>query len=49
MSIEEVAGEPTTSGAANPNFKIPKLSERKGITADKLNKLAASISPKAKE
>ena len=49
MSIEEVAGEPTTSGAANPKFKIPKLPERKELVSDKLNQFAASISPPAKE
>ena len=49
MSKEEVAGEPTTSGTANPKFKIPKLSERKELVSDKLNQLAASISPPAKE
>ena len=49
MSREEVAGETTTSGAANPNFKIPKISERKELVSDKLNQLAASISPPAKE
>ena len=48
MSIEEAAGEPTTSGAINPKFKIPKLSEKKGIISDKLNELAASISPPAR-
>ena len=49
MSKEEVASEPTTSGTVNPKFKIPKLSEKKEITADKLNELAANISPPAKE
>ena len=49
MSKEEVAGEPTTPGVANPKFKIPKLSERKELVSDKLNQLAASISPPAKE
>ena len=49
MSKEEVAGEPTTSGTANPKFKIPKLSERREITTDKLNNLSANISPPAKE
>ena len=49
MTIEEVAGEARTPGAVNPKFKIPKFSEKKEITADKLNELAASISPPAKE
>ena len=49
MSIEEVIGEQTTSRAVNPKFKIPKLSEKKEITTNKLNELAANISPPAKE
>ena len=49
MSIEEVTGEPTTSGAVNPMFKIPKLSDKKTISTNKLNELAANIFPPAKE
>ena len=46
MSIDEVAGEPTTSGAINPKYKIPK---KKALETNKLNDLASNISPPAKE
>ena len=49
MSVEEVAGEATTSDTLNPKFKIPKMSEKKVLAADRLNQLATSISPPAKE
>ena len=49
MSIGEVAGEPTTSGDVDPNYRIPKLSKKKVLISDKLNQLASNISPPAKE
>ena len=49
MSMEEVAGEPTTPGVVKPKFKIPKLSERKELVSNKLNQLTENISPPAKE
>ena len=49
MSREEVSGEQTTSSAANPNYKITKLSKEKELQSNKLNELASNISPPAKE
>ena len=50
MSIAEVAGEnSTTSGEANPKYKIPKKPNQQGLQADRLNQLAASTSPPTKE
>ena len=48
MSREEVSGEQTASGIANPNYRIPKLSGKVGIQSNRLNALAANISPQPK-
>ena len=49
MSKQEVSGETTTSSAADPNYRIPKLSGRKSLQSTKLNDLAINISPPARE
>ena len=49
MSREEVTGEKTASGTANPNYRIPKLSGKVGLQSNKLNELASNISPPDKE
>ena len=49
ISREEVAGASTNSGAIDLNYRIPKLSNKKGLQSNKLNELASNISPPAKE
>ena len=52
MSRQEVSDEATTSavadqttnpGAADPNYRIPKISGRKSLQSNKLNQLALNI------